>query len=55
MLLIWYTPPRAGAQRNIARHLMQRVKESNYVRDDEEALLLAWWYLITGEINNGTN
>jgi len=45
MLLIWYTPPRAGAQQVYANWLMRR-REYNYIEDEEETLLLLWWGLI---------
>jgi hypothetical protein len=52
MLLVWYTPPRAGAQRHHANWLM-RWREYDNIRDDEEVLLLLWWAYNVKENNNG--
>jgi hypothetical protein len=53
MLLLWYTPPRAGAQRQYADWLMQW-RDVERVRDDEDVILLLLWSAINKEIYNGT-
>ena len=51
MLLVWYTPPRAGAKPTPAERYAEYYKRKyKQIRDDEVTLLLLWF-----EMNNIEN